>query len=164
MNLNTDRLSLQLQSPADVLKWVETLGPDVRAEISPLWLQRLQEADEPDPWSCMFSIINKTSNSVVGSCGFKAPPDEYGTVEIAYGIDESSRGFGYAAESAGALVDFAWKNNDVKTVRAHTKSENAASERVLQELGFAFVGVFEDPEDGTVNRWEINPNSETHSS
>jgi RimJ/RimL family protein N-acetyltransferase len=43
----------------------------------------------------MFSIIAKESNHAVGSCGFKAPPDEQGAVEIAYGVDEpfQSQGF-----------------------------------------------------------------------
>ena len=154
MKLETDRLCLQLQSPEEVLAWVESLGPDVRAEISPVWLQRLKATTQPDPWTCMFSIINKATNTSVGSCGFKAPPDEFGTVEIAYGIDEPYRGCGYATEAAAALVDFAVETDGVSTVCAHTKSTTPASERILQKLGFAFVGIFEDPEDGSVNRWE----------
>ena len=155
MILLTDRLELTLQSPTDVLAWVETLPPEVRCELSPVWLDRLKRATGPDVWSCMFRIRLQSAGTEVGSCGFKGPPDESGMVEIAYGIDEPYRNQGFATEAAGALTEYGLSLNEVRVVRANTKSENAASERTLTKNGFVLMGQFEDPEDGWVNRWEI---------
>jgi RimJ/RimL family protein N-acetyltransferase len=102
----------------------------------------------------MFRIRLLEDGSEIGSCGFKGAPDENGVVEIAYGIEESHRNQGFATESAAALKEYAMSLEQVKTVRAHTKKENVASERTLAKCGFTRVGDFEDPEDGLVNRWE----------
>ena len=155
MKLETDRLELRLQHPDEVLAWVESLSPEVRVEISPDWLARLRKADGPDPWARSFLIVDTATSAAVGSCAFKGPPDENGVVEIAYGIDEPHQGRGYATESAGALVKFAYEVENINLVCAHTKQEGGASERVLQKAGFKFVGLHEDPNDGTVRRWEF---------
>lgn len=156
MNLYTQRLELRLQTPSEALKWVDSLSPDVKREISAEWLARLRNATAADPWTCTFTIIEKLSRLSVGSCGFKGPPLESGSVEIAYGIDDPYRCNGYATESARSLVEFARNVEGVASIRAHTKNENPASERVLTKAGFSLVGEFDDPEDGLVNRWQID--------
>ena len=98
MKLKTERLYLELQSPTEVLEWVETLPPEVRCEISDDWFSRLKRASQPDPWSCMFKIFSKTLRDCIGSCGFKGPPDEVEAVENTYGIDQPYRNCGYATE------------------------------------------------------------------
>ncbi|MEZ4700445.1 MAG: GNAT family N-acetyltransferase [Rhodothermales bacterium] len=155
MILETPRLRLELQNPADVLRWIESLDPATRAEVSPVYIQRLRSAAGPDPWICMFDMVARDTRSVVGQCGFKGPPDAEGAVEIAYGVDDAHRGNGYATEAARALVDFCATAEGVSRVRAHSLAGNAASEHVLRNAGFRFVGEVEDPEDGLVNRWEI---------
>jgi [ribosomal protein S5]-alanine N-acetyltransferase len=161
MLLRAGRVELVLQSPVEVLAWVDSLPPEVRFEVSPVWLERLKKAIGPDPWTCMFRIRLNDEGSEIGSCGFKGAPDENGVVEIAYGIDELYRNRGYATESAGALTKYALNLEEVRTVRANTKAENFASERTVAKCGFILVGQFEDPEDGWVNRWEINSPEKT---
>jgi RimJ/RimL family protein N-acetyltransferase len=51
-------------------------------------------------------------------------------------------------------VQFAFASGQVRIVRAHTKPDNPASERVLAKCGFRRVGEVIDPEDGLVRRWE----------
>lgn len=156
MILRSERLELTLKSPEEVLAWVASLPTEARAEISPVWLERLENASGPDPWTCVFRIQLSTGGTEIGSCAFKGAPDENGIVEIAYGIDEPYRNQGFATESAGALTAYALSLEEVRVVRANTKSENVASERTLVKCGFSFVGQLEDPEDGLVNRWEID--------
>jgi RimJ/RimL family protein N-acetyltransferase len=91
---------------------------------------------------------------VVGGCGFKGPPDPEGVVEIAYGVAPDHQNKGFATEAAGALVDFAFRSGQVRTVRAHTFEQTNASTRVLSKCGFRPVGPVIDPEDGMVWRWE----------
>ena len=153
----TPRLDLVLQTPAEVLASVEAMPAADRAEVSPAWLERVRETAAGDPWALGFSVVERGGKTVVGSCGFKGPPDGEGVVELAYGIGPEHRGRGYATEAAAALAEFAFADGRVKLVRAHTKPDNAASSRVLAKCGFSRVGEVSDPEDGLVCRWELTP-------
>jgi RimJ/RimL family protein N-acetyltransferase len=102
----------------------------------------------------MFSMVDLLTDTVVGSCAFKGPPDAEGVVEIAYGIEPEHEGRGYATEAAQGLVAFCKTNDEVRRVWAHTLSDTGASARVLLKAGFQFVGEVVDPEDGLVSRWE----------
>jgi RimJ/RimL family protein N-acetyltransferase len=126
----------------------------VSDEISPAWHAQLRAAREPDVWVHGFGIVHRESGSVIGSAGFKGPPNEEGMVEIAYGIVPSYQGRGYATEAAAALVAFAFSDRRVRLVRAHTRPTSDASQRVLAKCGFERIGEFVDPEDGLVWRWE----------
>jgi RimJ/RimL family protein N-acetyltransferase len=126
----------------------------VSGDVSPDWLARLRASTAPDPWVHGFAVVHRDSGPVIGSVGFKAPPDGQGVVEIAYGIVPGYRGRGYATEAARAGVEFAFADGRVRVVRAHTLSTPNASTQVLAKLGFERVGEVVDPEDGPVWRWE----------
>ena len=151
----TEHLRLVLGNREEVLAWVEGMSPSDRAEISPLWLARVQASSSPDPWLHGFSLVSRVTGDTVGSCGYKGPPDSDGMVEIAYGIHPPHQGRGYATDAAGALSAFAFRSGQVKIVRAHTKPENSASTRVLVKCGFVSRGEVMNPEDGLVWRWEL---------
>jgi RimJ/RimL family protein N-acetyltransferase len=158
--MNTDIRSANLRfvvgNREEVLAWVEGMTPSERSEVSPEWLARVRESTLlPDPWLLGFTIVHRATEEVVGSCGYKGPPDSDGMVEIAYGIHAPFRGRGYATEAARALTTFAFRSGHVKVVRAHTKPDGEASARVLVKSGFQSVGEVLDPEDGLVRRWEL---------
>jgi [ribosomal protein S5]-alanine N-acetyltransferase len=129
----------------------------VSGDLSPHWLAALRSSSGPDPWRHGFFVVHRESGSVIGSAGFKGPPDSTGTVEIAYGIVPSFERRGYATEAAAALVDFAFASGQVRMVRAHTLPEPNASTRVLSKCGFGYLGPVVDPDDGPVWRWERGP-------
>jgi RimJ/RimL family protein N-acetyltransferase len=153
----TARLDLVLQTPDQVLAWVESLPAADRAEVSPDWLARVRATAAGDPWALSFTAVERASGSPVGTCAFKGPPDADGVVEVAYGTDPAHRGRGFASEAAGALVEFAFASGRVRLVRAHTKPDNGASKRVLAKCGFHRVGEVMDAEDGLVCRWDRGP-------
>ena len=153
----TPNLDLVLQTPEEALAWVETLSPEDRAEVSEVWLERARATKPGDYWALGFRVVERATGVTVGGCAFKGPPDAEGSVEIAYGIDEAYRCRGFATESASALAQFAWADERVHLVLAHTRSDNEASARVLAKCGFRFIGPVLDPEDGPVDRWGQNP-------
>jgi [ribosomal protein S5]-alanine N-acetyltransferase len=150
----TPRLDLVLQTPDEALAWVESLPPADRAEVSPDWIARVRATAPGDPWALGYTVAERGGGSV-GACAFKGPPDADGVVEVAYGIDPPHRGRGFAAEATAALAAFAFASGRVRRVRAHTKPDNAASQRVLATCGFDRLGEVTDPEDGLVERWEL---------
>ena len=126
----------------------------VSAEVSPVWLAQLRSLRGADPWVLGFALLHHQSRCIIGSAGFKGPPDEAGVVEVAYGIVPAFQGLGYATEATHALVAYAFSSGLVKRVRAHTLPTLNASTRVLTKCGFSHVSDVIDPEDGPVWRWE----------
>ena len=173
MTIATARLRLLPMGPAELLALGEGVaqfeartglhaadglrGFFVSGEVSPAWLEWLRTSTEYDPWRHGFGVVESAGDTVVGLASFKGPPDADGVVEIAYGIVPSYEGRGYATEAAGALVDFARRDDRVRVVRAHTLPERNASTHVLTKCGFELLGEVIDPEDGVVWRWERPP-------
>ena len=152
--IETRRLRLVPKTLDEVRAQIEGMTTEQRAELSAAWLAQL-DAAAVDLWTLGFDIVERTSDTVVGGCGFKGPPGADGDVEIAYGVAPMYQGRGYATEAAAALVAYAFGNGRVRKVRAHTFAAGNASTRVLTKCGFHAVGEFTDPEDGLVSRWEI---------
>ena len=153
-HLRTVRLTLEPATLDETRAQIAAMSAADRVDLSPVWLERVRLATVDDPWVLGFNIVHNASGSLLGSCGFKGPPDDDGMVEIAYGIEPQHHNQGYATEATEALVRFAFSNGDVRVVRAHTLSNTNASARVLAKCGFMSVGQVVDPEDGLVWRWE----------
>ena len=155
MTLSGQRIQLELQQPAEVLQWVSSLPAEVRSEISPAWLSAVSRLTTADPWYCMFQIRMMAGGVVAGSCAFKGPPDEFGAVELAYGVEGPWQGQGIATEAVRLLLKFCRGQSAVQSVIGHTVPDNAGSARVLEKCGFVCCGPVQHPEDGEVNRWEL---------
>lgn len=170
MNLQTERLTLVPCRPAFIRsllmtpdRFAEDAGftmlPGFRElftteEVSPEWLAALEGATEADPWRFGFFMIEQATGHAIGSCGFTGPPDDNGSVEIAYGVAHERNNLGLATEAAAALVEFAHADPRVTSVCAHTLPETNPSTRVLTKCGFTFAGEETVPHDGLVWRWE----------
>ena len=157
--IQTKRLQLVPHTLDDVRAQIEGMTADQRAQVSPDWLARVQGAAPDDPWLPGFAIVQRSTNIVVGTCGFKGPPGDDAAVEIAYGIAPEHQGHGYATEAAEALTAYAFNSGQVRVVRAHTIAETNASTRILIKCGFRSAGTVIDPEDGLVWRWEKDGDS-----
>jgi ribosomal-protein-alanine N-acetyltransferase len=152
--MEINRCKLVPKTKSETLAMIEAMSPEIRAEVSPVWLAQLHASSEQDPWAHGFSIIERESDAHVGDCAFKGPPSADGMVEIAYGIEPEHQGKGFATEAAEALVCFAFEDERIEVVRAHTLNSTNASARVLTKCGFKNLGEVIDPEDGPVIRWE----------
>lgn len=67
----------------------------VSDEVSPDWLAQLQVSTAADPWMHGFALVHLADNAVIGSGGYKGPPNADGVVEIAYGVVPGYQGRGY---------------------------------------------------------------------
>ena len=108
-----------------------------------------------DPRWGGYLAVDQRSGLVVGSCAFKGPPTEDGSVEIAYYTFGPYEGRGYAKGMARALISIALSSPRVRRVVAHTLPERSPSTSVLRSVGMGFVGEVRDPEDGPVWRWQL---------
>jgi RimJ/RimL family protein N-acetyltransferase len=95
-------------------------------------------------------------DTLVGTAGYKGPPDADGAVEIGYAILGAyhRRGIGIAA--VAILLAQAFADTRVRLVVAETPVENLASRGLLQKAGLRCVGTRSDPEDGELAVYQIH--------
>lgn len=113
------------------------------------YMKRLEEDSSQLYWG-VWLVTEKVDGILVGDIGFKGKPNADGVVEVGYGFLESARMKGYATESVGALVDWAFRQEEVTCVIAETLHDNAASIRVLEKIGMKRVS-----ETEKMVNWEI---------
>lgn len=115
-------------------------------------LDLLTREPRPAPWG---AYLAHEGQAVVGTCAFKAAPNGAGEVELAYMTFPAYERRGHATAMAAELTAIAL-DAGAPLVIAHTLPEENASTRALRRNGFVHAGEVEDPEDGTVWRWERN--------
>ena len=109
--------------------------------------------DGRDRWGA-YLALDRGTRDIVGTCAFIAPPDGEGVVEIAYYTFPPHERQGVATAMAAALREEALRREEIRCVRAHTLPERNPSVRVLEKLGFTWIGEVTHAEDGLVWRWE----------
>ena len=169
--LDSERLILKPYLPRDLLALLESTQEFessfgacaaegfrdffVSGDVSPDWLARLRSANSiDDPWTCGFAVVHKERGLVIGTVGFGGTDDESGMVEISYAIVPAFERQGYATEAAELGTAFAFADERVHTIRAHTLVGQSPSTSILKNCRFDFMGEVESPEDGVVWRWE----------
>jgi RimJ/RimL family protein N-acetyltransferase len=134
-------------------------------EVAPrFWIEFVNEQLSQDPrnsfwWSPRSIVVDSLAEGlhqqlIVGTIGFKSPPDSNGSVEIGYGIVLSQQGHGFATQAVDLLVKEAFSKAEIQTIVAYTVPINSASGRVLEKNQFVRNGSKIDPEDGEVWVWQ----------
>jgi RimJ/RimL family protein N-acetyltransferase len=120
--------------------------------LSEEWLWRIRRDQiAADPASADWVVraaVDVRTGQVVGHGGFHGPPDDDGTVEVAYSVDPVWRRRGYAKAILAALLERAAAEPGVRAVRASIRPDNVASLATIKGFGFRKVGEQWDPEDG----------------
>lgn len=87
-------------------------------------------------WYTNWQIILKQDNLSIGSACFMGCPDDSGTVEIGYGINEKYRCRGYMTEVVKAICRWALDKKGALRLIVQTEKQNTASQKVLIKNGF----------------------------
>lgn len=153
--LVTQRLRLVPSRPSDLhaaLAGHAELGAALGARVPATWppehiddavyrwiLNALENLPEEETrWGMYFILLPHGSGDplLIGTCGFKGPPSEDGTVEIGYSIVSEHQRRRYASEAAQALIDHAFADRRVERVTAETLVDGVPSQGVLRVCGF----------------------------
>ena len=136
------------------------LERSLAASIPPTWphdyldrgayefmLERLAAGPEQVGWWMYFMIhaVADAERVLIGSAGYKGPPDAEGTVEIGYGVVSDRRRTGFASEAARGLLARAFAHVAVRRVVGETLPELFGSIAVLEHLGFRGIGAGSEP-------------------
>jgi [ribosomal protein S5]-alanine N-acetyltransferase len=104
------------------------------ARAFPFSLDAIRAAPDTRLWGDSLVIPLDGPPRVVGSVVFKGrPPD--GIAEVAYGVEDSSRGQGLATEATLASVDWALEQEGITAVQATTFPWHYASLGVIRKCG-----------------------------
>lgn len=95
-------------------------------------------------------LIDKTTNTKLGTCGFHLWNPENKEVEIGFELMEQYNGRGYMLEAAEAIIKFARHKMKAGRINAIVYIENNNCIKLLERLGFIKVG-----EEGTEFRGQI---------
>ena len=98
-------------------------------------------------WRLFYVLTRDPRPVLVGTCGFKGPPDATGTVEVGYSMLPAWQCRGFATEATMALIGLARRQQAVWVI-ADTYPSLAASIRVMEKCGMRFAGM--GGETGTV--------------
>lgn len=89
----------------------------------------------------MWGIVEKSSRSVMGCCGFRRlrTPDGPAEIELGYRLARRYWGRGYATEAARAALDYGFKTLCLPRLIAVIDPRNVASLRVAEKIGMKCV-------------------------
>ncbi len=108
------------------------------ARAFPLSLDEIRADPDTRLWGDSIVLPLEGPPRVVGSVVFKGrPPD--GIAEVAYGIEDSSRGQGLATEATLACIEWALAQEGITAVHATTFPWHFASLGVIRKVGMVQV-------------------------
>jgi RimJ/RimL family protein N-acetyltransferase len=79
-------------------------------------------------------IVERSSNTVIGSINLKGPPIN-GDVEIGWGLNTDARGKGFATEASAAVIHWIARHSGVTSVSATIPDDNRPSQCLASRLG-----------------------------
>jgi ribosomal-protein-alanine N-acetyltransferase len=124
-------------------------GPEYRQ-----WQRNLFAAHPDEPGYAGWYVIG--AGELVGTAGYKGPPNPTGIVEVGYSIIPPRRRRGFASAAVRLLIRRAFADPRVTALVGETLPSLAASQGVLRACGFTVEGSRIDPEDGEVLRFVLS--------
>ena len=102
-------------------------------------LTDLLSIDVPRTGSYSFLISLKGSDLPIGVCGF-IPSDVHSEQKCFFILDKMFRGNGYAIESLKSLIEFGFKELNLKKIKAFIPLENRAAWKTVERSGMKYFG------------------------
>ena len=101
-------------------------------DVLPTFVDAFVEHGDPAPFG-LYAIARRSDGLHIGGIGFFGPPDD-GVAELGFGLVESARGHGFAAEALAASIRIALANGATSVV-ADAELGNLASHATMLRAG-----------------------------
>ena len=93
----------------------------------------------------VFQLIDKSSEKIIGWCGYHTWYVEHNRAEIGYGIfDESFKQKGLMSEALERIVEYGFITMNLHRIEAFIASYNIASLRLVDKLNFKKEGILRE--------------------
>lgn len=160
MTLESDRLIIkdvrvedapfyfELFNDSDWLKYINDKGLRT-IEATKVYLEETLEKNAALNGLGFFTIFSKEMNEPVGMSS-ALQREKLDFIDVGYALLPKGRGKGYASEATLLMMDYIKEKFQQEKVYAFTLPENEKSKKLLENLGFEYIGlksVFEGEED-----------------
>ena len=141
MDIKTERLCFRLCAPSDFAAMLDLYSRPEVARMVASWPlppdhDLVRERCNPFPLEDGLVGVIERNGKVIGSMGCaRRPAGDFG---LGYGFHPDHWGRGYATEMARAVLARIFEREDYNLVTAGHFTDNPASGRVLEKLGFKF--------------------------
>lgn len=115
------------------------ITPSIKEALAETILPNIDDAGKNHLFSTFWAIILKSESRIIGDICFVGEPAEDGEVEFGYATHEDFRGKGYMTEAIACIIEWAKRQDNVKSIFAQTAKNNPASWRILAKNNFIKV-------------------------
>lgn len=92
-----------------------------------------------------FQLIDKTSNTVIGACGFHNWYFDHRRAEIGYNmINDSYKNQGFMTEALEKIIDYGFTKMNLHRIEALVGTENIPSLKLMEKFNFTKEGVLKE--------------------
>jgi ribosomal-protein-alanine N-acetyltransferase len=127
------------------------ITPELREALAETILPNILDTGKNHLFSTLWTIILKAESRMVGDVCFVGEPAADGEIEIGYGTYDDFRGKGYMTEAVACIIEWAKRQDNVKSIFAQTAKDNPASWHILLKNHFEQVA-----EDGNLLSWRLS--------
>ena len=118
-------------------------------------IPRIERDPKFAPLALRLAVL-KESGIIIGSSGFHDFPDENGMIEIGLEVLPPYQRQGYATEILHGMWSWVIRHHNVKVLRYTVGTSNVASNALVINLGFNYVGQQMDDEDGPEDIYQMS--------
>lgn len=149
VNLQTERLELRTIQTSDDAFILQGLSDKQVTEFYAVHYNTIEEVQEQINFyenliqsgtGIWWAFSLKGSNKLIGACGLSSLEPENQKAEIGFWLLPGYWGNGYVPEAARAVLNYSFYELNINRLEAIVEGGNAASEKVLQKIGFTFEG------------------------
>jgi len=144
------RLDNSLETELNLNATSRTISVDLKEALEQTILPNVADSNKNYLFSTIWTIISKVDNKIVGDLCFVGEPNADGEIEIGYGTYEEFRKRGFMTEAVSAMIKWAKKQSNIRTIIASTHKTNVDSFSILQKNNFTKSG-----ETGTLFNWRL---------
>jgi len=115
--------------------------PEGYFEFSSFKVMMLEILEEQSDGACHMHIIRDSDGTVIGRINLHSiTTGKVTEAELGYRIGEKEQGKGYASASVDLILQKAFLDYGITSIKAGTSTENIGSRKVLEKNGFNLVG------------------------
>jgi ribosomal-protein-alanine N-acetyltransferase len=118
-----------------------------QAEEMIVFLNSLADQQKAFRWS----IICRSSNRILGTCGFNSWDKENKRAEIGYELGKRYWGQGIMIEALSGIITYGFRAMELNRIQALVEPNNRTSQRILMKMGFQEEGLLRQYEQAKGN-------------
>lgn len=126
------------------------ISPELKDALEHTIIPNMMDATHNYLYFTLWTIIAKESNCLIGDLCFIGEPNDEGEVEIGYGTYQMFRAKGYMKEAISGMIEWAARQDQVKSIIAHNLKSNPASYNLLIQNNFHKIDEME-----FLYKWQI---------